>query len=101
MSEAAEYRALADECLGWAKTARSDRERRIFLKMTEAWLEAAALAEKNGYAGVIARTRRTASSNRASSACNRPTARARCRGFKCGFAVTPLYNRSASQLGIL
>jgi hypothetical protein len=51
MSEAAEYRALADECLGWAKTARGDRERRIFLQMTEAWLEAAALAEKKWLRG--------------------------------------------------
>ncbi len=37
-----EFRENADECLGWAKTARSDRERRIFLEMAEAWLEAAA-----------------------------------------------------------
>lgn len=40
-----EYRQFADECLGWARTARSDRERRIFLQMTETWLEAAAQAE--------------------------------------------------------
>ncbi len=37
-----QFRENADECLGWAKTARSDRERRIFLQMAEAWLEAAA-----------------------------------------------------------
>jgi hypothetical protein len=37
-----EYRENADECLGWAKTARSDRERRIFLQMAEAWLAVAA-----------------------------------------------------------
>jgi hypothetical protein len=48
MSEAAEYRALADECLGWAKSARSDRECRIFLQMAETWLEAAAIAERRG-----------------------------------------------------
>ena len=48
MSEAAEYRAFADECMGWAKTARSDRERRIFLQMVETWLEAAAIAERKG-----------------------------------------------------
>jgi hypothetical protein len=46
VSEAAEYRALANECWGWAKTARTDRERRIFLQITEAWPEAAALAER-------------------------------------------------------
>jgi hypothetical protein len=43
---AKQYREFADECLGWAKTARSDRERRIFLQMAETWLEAAALAEQ-------------------------------------------------------
>jgi len=40
-----EYRELADECLGWAKTARTDRERRIFLGMAETWLRAAAFAD--------------------------------------------------------
>jgi hypothetical protein len=44
---AKQYREFADECLGWAKTARSDRERRIFLQMAETWLEAAALAEQH------------------------------------------------------
>ena len=47
MSSAAEYRELAEECLGWARTARSDRERRIFLQMAEAWLDAATRSEKN------------------------------------------------------
>jgi len=41
-----EYRELADECLGWAKTARTDRERRIFLGMAETWLRAATLADQ-------------------------------------------------------
>ena len=40
-----EYREFADECLHWAKTARSDREHRIFLQMAESWLKAAAIAE--------------------------------------------------------
>ncbi len=48
MSEAADYRAFAKECMGWAKTARSDRERRIFLQMVETWLAAAAVAERKG-----------------------------------------------------
>ena len=39
MSSAVEYRELADECLGWARTAKSDNERRIFLQMAEAWLQ--------------------------------------------------------------
>ena len=33
-----EYREFADECLHWAKTARSDREKRIFLQMAETWM---------------------------------------------------------------
>jgi hypothetical protein len=40
-----EYREYADECFGWAKTAKSDREREIFLQMAETWLEAAIRAE--------------------------------------------------------
>jgi hypothetical protein len=47
MSSAEEYREFAEECLGWARTARSDRECRIFLQMAEVWLEAAARSEKN------------------------------------------------------
>ena len=40
-----EYRENADECLAWAKTAKSDRERGIFLQMAQTWLQAAKLAE--------------------------------------------------------
>ena len=32
MSSAAEYRAYADECFGWARTAKTDREREIFYR---------------------------------------------------------------------
>jgi hypothetical protein len=42
---AKEFREYADECLGWAKTAKSDKERRTFLQMAQAWLEAADLLE--------------------------------------------------------
>ena len=38
---AKEYREYADECLDWAKTAKSHKEREIFLQMARAWLEAA------------------------------------------------------------
>jgi hypothetical protein len=41
-----EYREYADECLHWAKTARSEREQRIFLQMAETWLQAADLADQ-------------------------------------------------------
>jgi hypothetical protein len=37
----------ADECMGWAKTARTDKERQIFIEMASTWLRAAALAERN------------------------------------------------------
>ncbi len=47
MLSAKEYRELADECLGWARTAKSDKERRIFLQMAEAWVEAAWRAAQN------------------------------------------------------
>jgi hypothetical protein len=40
VSSSKEYREYADECLGWARTARSDRERAIFLQMAQTWLEA-------------------------------------------------------------
>jgi hypothetical protein len=39
---AKEYREFAHECMGWAKTARSDQEQRIFLQMARTWLWAAA-----------------------------------------------------------
>jgi len=41
-----QYREFADECLGWAKTARSERERQIFLQMAQTWLQAGGLAEQ-------------------------------------------------------
>jgi hypothetical protein len=41
VSSPKELRSYADECLGWARTARSDKEREIFLMMARTWLEAA------------------------------------------------------------
>jgi hypothetical protein len=41
-----EFRAFADEATDWARTAKSDRERSIFLQMTRAWLEAAEALER-------------------------------------------------------
>jgi hypothetical protein len=45
VSSSKQYRDFAYECLGWARTARSEQERNIFLQMAQTWLEAAALAE--------------------------------------------------------
>ncbi|HEY1981121.1 MAG TPA: hypothetical protein VGH13_13650 [Xanthobacteraceae bacterium] len=47
MESVREFQAFADECLGWAKTAKSDREREIFLQMAETWIRAAILAESD------------------------------------------------------
>jgi hypothetical protein len=41
-----EYREFADESMHWARTARSEREKGIFMQMAEAWQEAAHLAER-------------------------------------------------------
>jgi hypothetical protein len=37
--------ANAEECFGWARSARSNREREIFVQMANAWREAAIAAE--------------------------------------------------------
>jgi hypothetical protein len=39
-----DYYAYADECFDWARTARTEKERDIFLQMARTWLEAAARA---------------------------------------------------------
>jgi hypothetical protein len=46
VASANEFRENAEECSGWARTARTDRERRIFLQMAQAWTEAAARRER-------------------------------------------------------
>lgn len=38
---AAQFREYAAEHLGWAKTARTERERQIFQQMAQAWLDVA------------------------------------------------------------
>jgi hypothetical protein len=40
-----EFRDFANECLDWAKSAKSDNERDIFLQMAQAWLGAAMRSE--------------------------------------------------------
>jgi hypothetical protein len=41
VSEAKEFYESADEHFGWAETAKTERERAIFLQMAAAWLEVA------------------------------------------------------------
>jgi hypothetical protein len=43
---AQEYRENAQECLGWARTARTEKEREIFFQMARTWLEVAERAAK-------------------------------------------------------
>jgi hypothetical protein len=45
VSSPEDYRAYADECFDWARTARTENEREIFLQMARTWLEAAARAK--------------------------------------------------------
>ncbi len=45
MSSAKEYREFARECMDWARTARSEHERAIFMQMAQTWIEAAARFE--------------------------------------------------------
>jgi hypothetical protein len=46
MTTSDEYQRFADECMGWARGAKSDAERKAFLDMARAWTQAA--AKKNG-----------------------------------------------------
>ncbi|HEV2716221.1 MAG TPA: hypothetical protein VGU64_13225 [Terriglobales bacterium] len=45
MDSAKHYRDYAEDCLNWAKTAKSDQERETFKRMAQTWLEAAMRAE--------------------------------------------------------
>lgn len=47
VESAIEFRENADECLGWAETARTVRERENFLRMAQSWLDAAAYLEES------------------------------------------------------
>jgi hypothetical protein len=44
VSTADQYREFAEECFGWAKTAKTERERDIFIQMAQTWLTAAVKA---------------------------------------------------------
>jgi hypothetical protein len=41
ISSAKEFREYAAECMDWAKSAKTDHERDIFLQMAKSWLAAA------------------------------------------------------------
>jgi hypothetical protein len=43
MVSAQDYRAYADECLDWARTAKTDQERKIFRQMAMTWWNIARL----------------------------------------------------------
>lgn len=46
MASAQDYRDYADECLDWARTAKSDQERKIFRQMAMTWWNIARLTEE-------------------------------------------------------
>jgi hypothetical protein len=46
MASGQDFRDYADECLEWAKTAESDRERKIFRQMATTWWNIARLTEE-------------------------------------------------------
>jgi hypothetical protein len=46
MPSATEYREYADECFAWAKQAKTDSERDIFLQMARTWMEAALISKE-------------------------------------------------------
>jgi hypothetical protein len=48
MTTAEEYRQYADECIAWAKQAKTDSERDILLQMAKTWMEAALIAKERG-----------------------------------------------------
>ena len=43
---AKQFRKYADECMGWAKAANSDKDRQKYIEMAEIWFRAAAQYEK-------------------------------------------------------
>jgi hypothetical protein len=43
MATADEYRQFAEECLRWARGAKTDEQRKAFLDMARAWTQAAAI----------------------------------------------------------
>jgi hypothetical protein len=47
VSSAQQYRENAEECIGWARTARTDKERATFLQMARTWIEAAERLESH------------------------------------------------------
>ena len=47
VSSAKEYYENAEECFDWARTAKTERERAIFLQMAEAWFDVARRREVN------------------------------------------------------
>jgi hypothetical protein len=46
MESAKRFEDYANECFGWAKTARTGRERAIFLQMARTWTDAALIAKQ-------------------------------------------------------
>jgi hypothetical protein len=57
MSSAKEFREFAKECVDWARTAKSEEERNIFLQMAQTWIEAAGRLENPPVKGMAGRSK--------------------------------------------
>jgi hypothetical protein len=68
MESARQFQEYAEECLDWAKSARSNQEREIFLQMAQTWMEAAMLASKEPALRERRRLPKSADDNRAGDA---------------------------------
>jgi hypothetical protein len=54
MESAKQFEEYAAECLGWAKTARTEKERDLFIQMAGTWTQAATIARgRDGSAASI------------------------------------------------
>ncbi len=62
MASAREFREFAQECMDWARTAKSDQEHNIFLQMAQTWIEAARRLEKPAAKGLVGRLEKPAKS---------------------------------------
>ena len=51
MTTVKEYRHFAEECLSWARDARSEEERKAFLDMARTWTQAAVCEDAARVAG--------------------------------------------------
>jgi hypothetical protein len=52
MSEASQFRQLADEALRWAEKATTEKERQSLMRLARTWTEAAAMSQNPMLVGI-------------------------------------------------